>query len=117
MAHRSSTLDRPTRSNDASGSARQRAPRRRSGKGADSGEQLAFGDRAALLHLNPSLSVVAGVIGANVVREVLDHLAVPYQQEVVIDRHRVGDVIEEAPHVFITMALAARVLLGRWSSC
>jgi hypothetical protein len=48
---------------------------------------------------------------------VLDHLTVPYQQEVVVERHRVGDVFEEAPHVFITMALAARVLLGRWSSC
>jgi hypothetical protein len=50
-----------------------------------------------------------------VVREVLDHLAVPYQQQVVIDRHRVGDLIEERPHVFIAMALAA-MLFGRWSS-
>jgi hypothetical protein len=51
-----------------------------------------------------------------VVREVLDHLAVPYQQQVVVDRHRVGDLIEERPHVFIAMALAARVILGGWSS-
>jgi len=109
-------LDTPTRSADASGLARQRACGRRSGEGTDSGEQLAFGDRTALLDLNPSLAAVAGVVRADVVREVLDHLAVPYKQQVVVDRHRVGDLIEEGPHVFIAMALAARVLLGRWSS-
>jgi len=58
---------------------------------------------------------VVGIVPANVVREVLDYLAVPYQQQVVVDRHRVGDVIEEVPHVFIAMALAA-MLFGRWSS-
>ena len=64
----------------------------------------------------PSLAAVIGIVAANVLREVLDHLAVPYQQQVVVDRHRVGDLIEERPHVFIAMALAARVILGGWSS-
>jgi hypothetical protein len=99
----------------ATSSTWQRAPGRRPGKGADSGQQLTFGNRTALLDLNPALAGVAGVVGTNVVREVLDHFAVPYQQQVVLDRHSVSDVIEEAPHVFIAMALAA-MLFGRWSS-
>ena len=100
----------------ATGSARQRAPGRRPGKSTGSGEQLAFGDRSALLDLNPAMAAVVGVVGTNLVREVLDHLAVPNQQQVVLNRHHVGDVIEEAPHVFIAMALTARVVLGRRSS-
>ncbi|MDP9302792.1 MAG: hypothetical protein M3P43_18150 [Actinomycetota bacterium] len=31
------------------------------------------------------------------------------QQQVVVDRHRVGDLIEEGPHVFIAMAFPALV--------
>jgi hypothetical protein len=42
---------------------------------------------------------------ARMVREVLDHLAVPYQEQVVVDRQHAGDVIEKA-----------RMCSSRWPS-
>jgi len=97
-------------------SARQSALGRRAGEGANPGEQLAFGDRPALLDLDSSLAGVLRVVGPDVIREVLDDLAVPDREQVVLDRQHAGDVIEKGPHVFVAMAFAARVLLGRWSS-
>jgi hypothetical protein len=67
------------------------ANRRRCG----SGEQLALGEWAALLDLDPTLAAVVGVVGADLVGKVLDDLAVPYQ-EVGVDRQHAGDVIEKA---------------------
>ena len=108
-------LDRTGRRADTR-SARQVALGRRTGEGADPGEQLALGEWAALLDLDQSLAAVAVVIRADLLGEVLNHLAITYQQEIIVDRHRLGDLIEEGPHVFIAMAFAARVLLGGWSS-
>ncbi len=96
-------------------SARQVALGGRSSESADPGEQLALGERTALLDLDPPLAAVVLVVGADAVREVLDNLAVADQQQVV-DRQRVGDLIEEGPHVFVAMAFVALTLLGGWSS-
>jgi hypothetical protein len=63
--------------------------------------------------VDPSLAAVVGVVGADVVREVLDDLAVPYQEQVGVDRRTPGEVIEKGTHVFVAFAFAARVLLGR----
>jgi hypothetical protein len=93
-------------------SARQSALGRRAGEGPDPGEQLALGDRTALLDLDPALAAVVGVVGPDVVRETLDDLAVPDQVQVVVDRQHAGDVIDKGSHVFVAMAFAARVLLG-----
>jgi len=93
-------------------SARQVAFGRRSSEGADPGEQLALGEWAARLDLDPSLAAVAVVIGADLLGEVLDHLAVTYQQQIIVDRQRLGDLDEEGPHVLVAVALAGRVLLG-----
>jgi hypothetical protein len=97
-------------------SARQVALGRRIGEGTDPGEQLALGYRTALLDLDPPLAALFVVVSADVVREVLDDLAVTYQQQVVFDRQHFGDLIEEGPHVFIAMAFAARWAPGGWSS-
>ena len=59
---------------------------------------------------------MAVVIRADQLGEVLDDLAVTYQQQVVVDRQDFGDLIEKGPHVFIAMALTAGMLLSRWSS-
>ncbi len=85
---------------------------RRSGEGSDPGEQLALGESAALLDVDASLAAVAVVIGTDLFGEVLDHLAVTDQQQVVVDRHHPGDVGEEGWHVLIAMALAGGVPLG-----
>ena len=106
----------PDGASNAQRSTRQVALGRRTGEGADPGEQLAFGDRTGLLDLDAAVAAVVSVVGAEVVREVLDDLAVSYQQQVVVDRHGVGNLIEEGPHVFIAMTFAALVPLGRWSS-
>jgi len=66
-------------------------------RSADPAEQLAFGDRTTLLDLDPSLAPVVLVVGADVVREVLDNLAGSDQQQVVVARQRMGDLIKEGP--------------------
>jgi hypothetical protein len=97
-------------------SARQVALGRRTGEGADPGEQLALGDRTALFDLDPPLAAVFVVVNADVVREVLDDLAVTYQQQVVFDRQHFGDISQESPQVFIAMAFAARWPFSGWPS-
>jgi hypothetical protein len=97
-------------------SARKAALGGQTGEGADPRDQLALGDRTTLLHLNLPLAAVSVVLGADLVREVLDDLAVPYQQQVVVDRQRSGDLIEEDSHMLIAVAFAARMLLSGWSS-
>jgi hypothetical protein len=97
-------------------SARQVALGRRTGEGADPGEQLALGDGTALLDLDPPLAAVFVVVNADVVREVLDDLAVTYQQQVVFDGQHFGDINEEGPQVFIAVAFAARWPFSGWPS-
>jgi len=70
---------------------------RRSGESARPGEQLAFREWAALLDVDSSRAPMALVIGADLLREVLDDLAVTDQQQVVVGRQHVGDLGEEAP--------------------
>ena len=55
---------------------------------------------------------MALVLGTHVVREVVDALAVTDEQQVVISRHCARDLVEEHPHVLVTMTFAGRVLLG-----
>ena len=54
---------------------------------------------------------MALVIGADLLGEMLDHLAVTDQQQVVVGRQHMGDLGEERAHVLVAMALA-----GRWLS-
>ena len=98
------------------GSARPAALGRQTGEAADPRDQLALGDRTTLLDLNLSLAAVSVVLRTDLVRKVLDDLAVPYQQQVVVDRQGSGDLIEEDSHVLIAVAFAARMLLSGWSS-
>jgi hypothetical protein len=55
---------------------------------------------------------MALVIGTDLLREVLDDLAVTDQQQVIVVWQHVGDLGEEGPHVLVAMALAGR---GPWS--
>src|SRR5256885_16504475 len=82
------------RSADASGSARQRASGWRSGEGAEAGQQLTVGERPALLDRDPPMMSVALVLGTHLVREVVDHLAVTDEQQVVIGRQRARNLVE-----------------------
>jgi hypothetical protein len=92
------------------------AKRRRTGEGARPSEQLAFREWAGLLDLDPSRAAVALVIGADLLGEVLDHLAVADQQQVVVGRQHMGDLSEERAHVLVAMTLAGGVALGGWPS-
>src|SRR5450759_2620291 len=85
---------------------------RRSGEGADPGEQLTLGEWAALFNFDASLATATLVIRADMLSEMLDYLAVTQQQKVVVDWQHVGDLGEEGRHVLVAMALAGWVLLG-----
>ena len=93
-------------------SAGQLAFGRRSGEGADPGEQLALGEWAALFDFDASLATATVVIRADMLSEMLDYLAVAQQQKVIVNRQHVSDLGEEGPHVLVAMALAGR---GPWS--
>src|SRR5450759_3822967 len=92
-------------------SAGQLAFGRRSGEGADPGEQLALGEWAALFDFDASLATATVVIRADMLGEMLDYLAVTQEQQVIVDWPHVGDLGEEGPHGLVAMALAGWVLL------
>jgi hypothetical protein len=80
------------------------------GECADSSDELALRERAALHDLDPSLPTAFRVIGSNFVGEVPDDLAVA-DQEQIVERQDVDDALEESPHVFVAPAVALPVVL------
>jgi hypothetical protein len=52
------------------------------------------------------------IIGSDLVGEVPDDLAVPDQEQVVIEREGVDDPIEEGTHMFVAPAVALPAMLG-----
>ena len=81
------------------------------GECADSSDELALRERAALHDFDPSLPTVFRVIGSDLVGEVPDDLAVADQQQIVVEREGVDDPIEEGPHMFVAPAVALPVML------
>lgn len=56
------------------------------------------------------MMAVALVLGTQVVREMVDDLAVTHQQQIVIARHCARNLVGERPHVLVAMTFAGRVL-------
>jgi hypothetical protein len=77
----------------------------------DSSDELALRERAALHDFDPSLPTVFRVIGSDLVGEVRDDLAVPDQEQVVVEREGVDDPVEEGPHIFVAPAVALPLML------
>jgi len=80
---------------------------------ADSSDELALRERAALHDFDPSLPTVFRVIGSDLVGEVPDDLAVADQQQIIVEREGLDDPIEEGPHMLVAPAVALPVMLRR----
>ena len=81
------------------------------GECADSSDELALRERAALHDFDPSLPTVFRVIGSDLVGELPDDLTVADQKQIVVEREGVDDPIEKGPHMLVAPGVALPVML------
>lgn len=81
------------------------------GECADSSDELALRERAALHDFDPSLPTVFRVIGSDLVGEQTNDLAVADQEHIVVEREGMDDPIKEGPHMLVPPAVALPVML------
>ncbi len=76
--------------------------------------ELALSERSAALNLNPALSVLRSVVGADLLSKMTNNFPVAQQQQVVVSWQRPRDCREERAHVLVLVSLTRwSVLRGR----